>query len=60
MSEPMIVMATRVPASQVAQVRQQAAALGERPSDVLRRAIAEALARRAAVPLPRTAASSEA
>ena len=60
MKEPTIVVAARLPASQVAQVRQLAAAGFERPSDVFRRAISEALAKRAAEPLSRTAASSEA
>ena len=60
MKEPTIVVAARLPATQVAQVRQLAAARDERPSDVLRRAITEALARRATEPPHPTAASSEA
>ena len=57
MREPTIVVAARLPASQVAQVRQLAAAGFERPSDVLRRAIAEALARRTAESRTPTGAS---
>ena len=53
--EPTIVVAAGLPQAQHAEVRRHAAALGERPSDLVRRAIAEALAKRAtesAAPAP--------
>ena len=45
---PMTVITARLPQTQHAEVRRYAAARGERPSDLVREAIAEALAKRAA------------
>ena len=58
---PMTVITARLPQTQHAEVRRRAAVHGERPSDLVRRAIAEALAQRpAAEKLPQRDASQEA